>query len=849
MFLRKNRKTKVKSSMSNINSILLSLKKSLSVRGYNIDDLIEDYDKRHTGEITVAKFDRLISSFSLLLQPSEYQLIRSTFQKDNGQIDMLKFSGYLKNAHEEVKQRGDDIQADFIDLHNRLTQRNQSLRDLLRPYDRKNRGIVNPYDFIRAVGSFPSSRSLSESYTQNGLINLTEFLNDYEKALQRTGNDSNSGIIKNEFREKPAAVEKAIKQIHFRKVDMRQLFLWHDRFRIGKINRPNFQTALADAGLQLTPAEFNSITEYYSLENGFVDYSDFLNDCQVNFPQEQKIPDDYGRSTAINQSNSIDNILSNIIGILRERKVLPINLFPPNTQVLTKYQFASVLRQNGLNLTNGEIDLLSRSFETQQRDVDVYQFVRKLDNLINEERMTMTRSQREAQMNDMNVVSRIKNALKEKSVQLAPRLSKFDRENSGEFNVSLVNSVLQTLGIDPMTPGELEFLQSIFPGSVPPNIKWYPFTEAIDPPIEECYETIRHNNQRQLNMSIPFGLSNDDGMPQRHEMVERQRTIPSAIVPVLQYIFTTAARYRMTLIEEFRSLDRFRTGFVNPNVFFSFMTNNFNRLNRQQLDLLLNNYGTREFHYIDFCKDLDKVMNEQNTTTQLQTGPYNPSNDLVQRTMMVNQTQNQNISENERNVYNEFLKRLKAFCVCRMMKPLEIFQRHDTMNLGYVNQPRFEGCFTFIQFPLYRNEIDVLLKMFSDDEHKERIIYTPIVRDLDNMKIEQGEAKWILHRKELQQELDSEIIRLLNTIREKLNQRNRRIRTFFSDLRSGEYISPMDFIRRIEMSNIVIPRNDIDKLMEKYMVGGMQKWNAAQDQSAQVDWEAFAKDVENSRFL
>lgn len=811
--------------MSNLNSILLSLKKSLTVRGSSIEEVIKDFDRRNTGFISTSQFQRLISSCGVYLPPNQYDIILKSFSSSNNLVDLDQFSKAVMNSHEEVKSIGEANKDNLIDLYKRLSQRNISLLNALRPYDRNNRGMINKYDFLRAVGSFPSSQAISEAFNKDGIIYLSELLREYDNANKPTNltesTTQNNNFNQNQQKPKPAALENAFKQSIQRKIDFKESFFNVDRLKTGTMSQSHFQTALSNSGLLLTPSDTTAITRYYQCDYDLIDYFHFLRDAE-----QYRI--EYSQATSGLNTNSVapvnmNDLIKRVSSILFERKVHPSQLFPPNSTLLTRPQFSSVLRQSGLGLSVREIDSVCNFFELEndKNIINVQHFVSSIQSsIMNLSSSTIKPSfsltgvrQRVPNHVDLNfVLNKLSTALTQKGLQLAPRFQRFDREMSGEFNVSLVNAVIKNLGIEPLSEEELDAIQSRYQGSVYPNIKWQPFAAAVDPSLPEM-------------------------APTKTVVSEKKEAVhsgpPTTLIFMMQYIKQTADRNRMNLLSEFRSIDRIRAGFLQPSVFTAFMIREFTKLNRQHIDQLLSSYGNNEFHYIDFCRDIERIdrINSQKVETTAQIESENQSSKVPK------------FSQYEMTLYSSLLRRIKAFCTLHMLNPNEIFHRYDTNGIGFIRSNNIEGCFSQFQIPVTKEEIALILKMCTDPNNTERVFYQPFTSDVENTKIEPGKAKWILNEAQMKKDAEINAVKVVSQIKDKLKMRNRNIAMYFADAKRGVLMGKEEFASRIEKSNIIVQGEDFENLICKYKGGTDANGNDL------VNWEEFVHDVSTTKFF
>ncbi|OHT08052.1 hypothetical protein TRFO_23590 [Tritrichomonas foetus] len=901
-----------------LNSILFSIKKSISSRGTTIDDVVLDYDRRRSGIISLNQFDHILTLFGVSFQPQEYRMVTDAFSVPGNCINLARFADAIKSSREETPQRENSTKH-FQDLKRRLSARQVSLRDLLRPYDRLNRGIINQHDFIRAVGSFPSSQAIVDIFAIDGFLNLNEILRIY----------SDVEMPRDTEKVRPPIVENVIRQLIQRNIDIYYYIQSNDKCNNGKLTVPLFQMAISTSGIRLSPSDLRDFVDYYA-DDGMVNYINFFNDMDKIIASDKSLssssqmgmssnqsynsinhynndvdgtfryerPNNYSNNTSNFSNNSrnnynsrtnpitgmnvpdhidtappryqqaeapnLDNIINNIKGICKSRKIQLSDLFPPRTASMNKFQFSLILKQAGLQLTITELDFLSNHFENRDGFVDVQKFL----NMVEIPVVTHHFNHEDAEA----IIQKVRNFLQQKQLTLAPRLVKFDREGSGEFNVSLINQVLKQLGMY-LTEFELEALQEKFPGRVIPNICWNDFTQAVDPQIMT----------QQGQFSCKFESPTKSPIPPEYDLSPSPPPLPSKIppniFPILQQILQFVKRGNIELSDEFRALDRIRAGFIQPTAFISFMSQTFPRLNRQQIDSLLSNYGKYEFHYPAFLRDLGQVESEilndnrfnSPPTSPSQSSNYNyqynasqinspfephipnnynynnynsnngpPKNSGEYSSSMNSNTHAQSftqiLNDKDNEIYQTFLRRIKAFCVQRMITPIELFRENDRARIGYVLNSRLESCFRMYQFSFTPQEIKTIISIFHDPEHPERFLYNPLVREIEQLKIVQEDVKMVLNPRERQEEINAAVRQILNAIREKLVGRRRRITMYFSGI-SRNFIPANDFVRRLSDMDLIFSKQDIEFLLSKYQQGNG------------VDWGKFCNDVEHSHFL
>jgi len=70
--------------MSKIAEVLVRIKKACQVCGSQIGDVVNEYDRAKTGQISIAQLQRGFSSLGLRLNPQDLQEISIQFKSGNG---------------------------------------------------------------------------------------------------------------------------------------------------------------------------------------------------------------------------------------------------------------------------------------------------------------------------------------------------------------------------------------------------------------------------------------------------------------------------------------------------------------------------------------------------------------------------------------------------------------------------------------------------------------------------------------------------------------------------------------------------------------------------------------------
>lgn len=760
-----------------MNYILFGIKKSLQVRGTNIRDVVYDFDRRRTGNLPVNQFRRLLSSIGFNPSDHDFQILANELGQDD-MIDTSRFIAAVQNSTENVKVQTQDYFPYLLEIYKMLSTQNAHFIDVIKPYDQTHRGLITKFDFLRAIGHSKAAIIVADAFAdkKSDIIKYQDVHNAIEEAIQN---------YKPAQRSKPDAVDIAAKQLLHRGVDARAVFGARDRLNLGKLYPPIFKQLLSSTGIDLSPSQYNDIANYYMSEDQ-VDFLSFIKDIRA---YDEVSKETLEKTRPPPPSYNLEDIISKIKERVLMRKLSLHSVFKElEEEVVTLYQFASILDNLNIPLTNGEIEYLTHYYRNQNNTIDKDRF---LQNFTQFARTT----DRFADNQIQDTIEFIKEYLQSKQIIMKPRFQKFDREHSGEFSVELVNSALAQVGLS-LLPKELKMIEQQFQGKRAGYINWVQLAETIDPV---------YNVTPKQPLQKPEFLVKSAPIPK----VSTTELSPE-IIDLLKSINLHASRGNIVLLDEFRARDKNKIGKLPAHVFTPVMIMFFPKIASNKFEELKDIYGNAEFQYYDFCRDLEKVKNMPSSE--------NKSAETLKR--------------DEEN-FKLFLKTIKAYTLTKMIEPTDIFKSTDPYMTGYIRCDRLHACFALIKFATTNQQLDLLIDRYHDPEYFERFNYVKLCQDISAVKMNPQEAIWVLDPQKAEDDFNSHVQVSLLAIREKLYARRQRIGNLFSDCQS-DIIPEQDFRNRIINIGFYITMIEIDRFVKKY---GTEQG---------VNWRQFCTDFQNT---
>lgn len=723
----------------------------------------------------------------------------------------------------------EEIYNSLLDIRKRLNDQKMTFHDLLLPYNRLNRSYIQENDFLRAMKSFPTAPVIAKNFSNNGIISITEV----ENAINSIPNQPPEPP-----KTPPYIIFTLARQFQRQNVDFWSMFTCRDRLRTGKVDVSVFTSVLSSTGIRINQEDLNEIIDFYKVQEK-VNYVAFIEDIKkANVAEKELIRN---QKTSYSEDPDINAIIDRIKSICKGRRVLLSGFFEGYQTPMTFYSFTRLINSANLQLNSREINFLAKFCQIENGAVDPSIIINKVDQV----------STSSTVLSDTeNTINKIKIFLAEKQLYLTPRFERFDREKSGEFPVSLVNSVLSQYEF-PLSEYELDCLQQKYPGSRVPFIKWRDFDADVEPEqLVLKYQEMQ--TTRRMNDSTPKPQLNSASSSHLFRSLDDNQKIPEKkVIPDnIEILLTEFAKYEIktlsSIFDDLRDIDNLKLGFIQPYQFNSYMLTIFPRLSRKALESLIQYYGNKEFMYIELCKDIESIKKslQSNSFNTNNSSNFSQQNNSMPITNTSFSSSSSISSPNSTNItdpdINNLIKKLKAFTVKNILSPSDIFLINDRLRLGYVPSNRLQNCFSLVRFDVTQKEVNMLLKQFCHQDYPDRFYYLPLVNILENMQMSGDEVKWILSPDLARNQIDDNAHLINCQIHAKIAARRKIILDYFAGVPKGRPIDAKEFSNRISKIDIVLEPFELQILIEKY------KCN--QDKT-KVDWEQFCNDVHNVRLF
>lgn len=708
--------------MSRIQATIGRIHKALSLHGITMKDLISEYAPLKSEVIKPNTLQRALLSCQINLSPIEFQDLILEFQAEENvsisaiinAVDNFVSQPLILNDHS-------DCYTELIALSHDLNVAHQTVREIIRPYDRQNRGIIKEDIFYKAFGISPRITKIVKSFSnpQTNEINYLEIDPIITEALNQNKPDLKS-------KTKPEAVDIAIKQFIDKEVDVYNHFKSQDRHHNGKLPPNSFEMLLTTCGIKLTQSQMRDISRYYTNEENLVDYLSLVNDIKavlhVNAQSPKKKPEI--------QVVDADKVVAYLRSKFIERRIDPHQLFMyMNTNSISKYAFFRVIHSTKIPIPPSELEIVANKFELNGNDIDFKKFVAAVT--LNPEIKPLA--------DVLQTFDKVKSHLSINNLSLKPMMLKYDRHNSGQISTIQFLFALQQSGIQ-IDSYELQEIEHTYPGNQKDYINWKPIVDIVDPvqPIQPKVqeELIQVNQKTEAKIEI--------------------EEPPAHIMITIEKIADMTRQWQMNLIDDFRARDRLKHGTVIRSQFFAVMSPFCARFSERDLNSLYQHFSKNgDFEYISF----DKYLNN-------------------------NKQSNSITKANESNEFKYAIRRCKAMVMNKMTTIEDLFMPFDHQRNGAVDINIVITVFARASIKLETAEINQLISVFTDELNPERFKYRLLGRRIQQENMSKEEASKLVNPVIAQEEMLRELKSTQTEIKGKLNARRKNIFSLFTQVSS-----------------------------------------------------------------
>lgn len=730
--------------MSRIASILLTLKRDLSIHGATIDDVVNDYDKQRTGYLTYDQLQRGLSNYDVRISYQDLQDL-AVQVSDGGRISVRKLLDAVRSvrpsdATRPVRSGCEDA---LIDISRELAFRQVTLSELLAPFDKQRSGVVSSADFAAAVGQRLGD-AISREYAdrRTGAIRYAQVERDLgivaaKEARTRRG--------------PPHFVTAVVSQIATAGSNLRSAFEANDRLGCGHVTPQQFIAALTRCGASLAHPEMNEVVEFYR-DGRMVNYLPILEEVEGVRREQEATRNEMMMARTGAVINTTD-VLVKVKATFERRKVDVPALFAPimnRDGYARRYAFAKLLEQSGLDLSNDEVNAVAARFDAGDGLVDAESFVG-----------LFRRGPRVAPqgIDPDPIGERVHDYLARRRMCLRSMVERIDRMNTGEILHTHLLTCLQQCGVT-FKDGEFEALAhkyEIDRGV----IDWRRLCRDID-----CDEYYTRPQAEPEPVKRPT-------TPKTREMVPP----PTGQLKILVAKMGEMVRKASIKIEDdFRAADRKGQGYVTYTDLAKEIASISNCFTVRDMRVVYDHYVNynHEFDYLSFCRDLQDLDQE---------------------------LAGQPAQEDE--ITLKAIRHYRAYLIQRRLDADSIFRRFDPNSTGYIPVSSLGPAFGSSWFQMTKPEMDALIAAFADKVIKDRFWYRKLDQRAAQEQIEPAEMRELLNPSFAEEERDRELGSTLCEIKEKFRMRKKNPEALFAGL-DGPTVSYNEFRNRLEDAGIIL---------------------------------------------
>lgn len=857
-------------SMMKINKIIYNIYKDLSIRGSTPEELFSDFDRYRSGSISIETFNRALISYNIRLRNQEFQELTNALG-EKGRINCQKFLKKLKEVVNEVEEKGDsDISqyssqsnCDILlkNLAHYLSIHHLTLREVLRQFDKVNRGSVTVSDFVRAFESVPSIRAKEiANIFKDRYSDFVPYLqiDKTMKMFETDGlNDDNSFSQESVTSiPKPAIAEQIIvRMVSGNMTNIRQLFEQFDPANTGFVLQRTFPRILEKARIfNITPNDYHQIYEFYGSQ-GQVRYLPIVEEV------ENRINEKESTNSKIYQGKygevvDTDQLIKKMQESFIDRRINISDFFEyaVNGKV-DKYKFMKTLSVEYRQLSVDEINALADRFDIGNSTVDINAFLSFFQLRPKQRNAILSESTLIDETIDVDsVLLAIKDHLSSRRLCLQRECELFDRFRKGTITNAQLLVSMQRCGLS-FKNGEFDAICDEFRTKEIGVVDYVSLCSIVDVPdlynrqIEQLQQ-----EQSQKNASLRQRLyDNDDLIDDQNISSDnrnsfateinkkdsslRKREIPSPpenIMKIVAKIADITRNKDIFLHDEFEYRDRTRRGLVNNSDFYRVFDIACvpSRVKNNEIVTVYRYYSDNSdmFDYESFCRDIMKC-NQEARKTQRENG--------INSAQMTNSYQNDESEEiNESPEFIKALRKYRANLASRMLEADDVFGKYDTLNAGYIKEENLSLAFRAANFEMTPKEIQILLDAFHDKYFDNRFLYRKLDQRAKKEKCNATEIRMLMNPEFAEAEERRELHCALIETREKLHVRRRNAYMLFSKLTTPT-ISPEQFNQMLLDAGIILIHTQLNALTQKYTNGDMKNF----------DWQAFCDDCEKCALL
>jgi Ca2+-binding EF-hand superfamily protein len=266
---------------------------------------------------------------------------------------------------------------------------------------------------------------------------------------------------------------------------------------------------------------------------------------------------------------------------------------------------------------------------------------------------------------------------------------------------------------------------------------------------------------------------------------------PGSIISLLAKLTAIERKTGVDYLAEFRARDSFKNGQMPVSQFQAIVVGSGAEITKGELDLLIANYRVSplKIDYLNLIEDKERVLI--------------PDSD-------------------ECSTVDELLAQFKLALQVRRMPPQDLFFRYDKFRSGTILAVRVRSVFDSVGIKLTENDDKLLRDAFKDTQSGDLFDYgklCALIAPPDDTPIK-----------------DRDLLLLLNSLRERIQARRRKIREAFPDELPNP-IGEQAFRNAIGTFGLSIREPEIQRLLKYYRV----------NRQKELDWQRFVADVENVR--
>ncbi|OHT07302.1 EF hand family protein [Tritrichomonas foetus] len=783
-------------------------------------------------------FRNTVLDFPMTINPDNLALLVE-YYKEGRWVNYAKFIDDLLSSVDPPAPavKAKDPNPKYVALAKHLYERNTDLISLIKFMDRNSNGKITAENFARALTDFPLAKdvariSMDLKTREIDYLKLQELLDSIEvNTPKEAPKPVTDGL--------PSCFPKFVHLLKSRSIPIDEYFMREHRTKTGMLPRDKFFTLLYQLNLPLPREQIEEIADFFSDQNGNVDYAKFIASTSI------KDKDDY---TPPPPEIDVEKAVQRVVDNFKDRKLNIWSLFKPHdrqgTGKVPRTLFLKTINSFNFDMDKEEVRVAVESLgDDETKTVDYVEFAKRVC------------QDRQIDFNETTESSlqKLRDFLMNKKLMLHKYLGIYDRDKSGLITTNQFLAAMRKMGYD-IDDHDLRLLKEAYEDKKTRHyIHWKALCEDVDITYGDQSATTTQTDNISITPSMRELLTSSSKQIQLYKTQELasgnprdSRPIPDHLIPLYAKIDRALNEFGFDLEGELISCDRFKKGTVTRVAFKQILDLLPMTIPPEQLDELIQFYcdeTSNKIYYLSFTKDLDEFGTQSNDNGSVETDETgSPKKDKklittwedeveVPNNITYNTRMSQPIDTLPEDV-KPLLSRIYDYNHVHSTTTYEYFRILDKLHNGLIESAAVQRAFGSTGIHFSPSEFKLLIDTFRDEEKPDYVNYLRICKAVDAIDKNENNIGMI----PLTHAEEQSVWHVVNRIQTTLRNKRSNLRFLFSR-EQNDIISSRQLFNLIEeVGGVILNANDRKLLIKKYHVTA----------SGDINWKQLCDDSEKT---